>query len=499
MRSATILLVLSIVVFAPAPAAAQTLDQLHHPLVSKGQVAVAADYDTYTIEHFAHLAGDPVRLRELSTFEPRYAVLPTFAAGLAPNVQFTLNGTYQFPTMYSEPTFGIGNWDYSHQETLVRTLSGNLLFRPRPNLELGGAAAFGQSRRTSNYARMRDVDALNIQSSRSTVVSVQGTWLSSARAMTNTVRADLDGLLHPLLQSHRWTIDGEATARWYRNDTTDSDEIGSASDTGHGASRDFRLRLGAAHAVTDRLQLAADAYWHPPFDRTQDFQLAGTGIGLESYGWPQRFDKVLGGRLNGRWRPLRFLEAFATGAWEHQTVTYTPPTSGTLNFRSSTLTAGATWLSRPPRRSEKLTADLSGLYHPILEPKQVRIDGFAYAQAYRTDDGLFNLDTRLYRVQATTGISPWLQASGYAGALLSKNYLSHGKFDRSGSYGGEVRLRVRTGAELYGTVEKNRAGFVDEYPMFVLASADNLGPSVDFLHPRFEGTFTAHLGVRFVF
>ena len=92
-----------------------------------------------------------------------------------------------------------------------------------------------------------------------------------------------------------------------------------------------------------------------------------------------------------------------------------------------------------------------------------------------------------------------MQASAYGGALLSKHYMSGGKFERTGSYGGELKLRLKTGAELYGTLEQHRAGFVGRYPMFVLASGDALSSSLDFLNPDFEGTYTAHLGLRFLF
>jgi hypothetical protein len=490
MKTTAAVLFLSILAIGPRLLEAQTLDELQHPLLPKGKAAVSVDYDGYAIERFGSWS-----MLETS-FEPRQVVLPTFAVGLARAAQLTVSGAYQFPTTFLAPTFG--SWDYFNQKTLVRIVSGDLLFRPGPNFEVGATAVFGQSRQTSNYPRTFNVDAVSVRPSQSTVVSAHGTWLSSARAMTNRVRADLDGLLRPLLQRHRWKIDGEAMARWDHHDSSDSDEAGEASDTSHGASRDFRLRLGAARGITDRIQLAADGYWHPPFARTQDFQLGGFW-GSYSYGWPQRFDEVFGGRLEGRWRPVRQVETFATGAWEHQRVTYTPPTSGTLNYGTSTFTTGATWLSRPPRGSETLTADLSGLYHPLVEPKQVKVDGFVYLQAYRTESGVFDVDTRVYRLQATVGILPWLQARAYAGALLSRNYMSDGKFERSGSYGGELRLRVKNGAELYGTLEQHRAGFVDQYPMFVLASGDDLGPSVDFLHPYFEGTYTAHLGVRFVF
>ena len=146
-----------------------------------------------------------------------------------------------------------------------------------------------------------------------------------------------------------------------------------------------------------------------------------------------------------------------------------------------------------------LTANVAGLYHPLVEPKQVRIDGFAYYQAYRERIAIFDLDVRVYRLRATTGITSWLQASAYGGALLSKHYMSDGKFERHASFGGELKLRVKTGTELYGTLEQHRAGFVGRYPMYILGVGDPLDSYFDFLNPDFEGTYTAHLGVRLVF
>jgi hypothetical protein len=497
MKTTAAVLFLSILVIGPRLLEAQTLDELQHPLLPKGKAAVSADYDAYAVEYFAVSLGQG----EMSFYQPHYVLLPAIAFGLGRNLQLKVGGTYEFPTPFSYPMFE--TWDYTREKTAVKTLSGELLFRPRPNLELGATYLFGRSTWTSNYARSQAANALAIEHFRSSIVSIHGTWLSSARTVvTRTLQADLAGLHHPLLERHRWRIDGELMGRWYGHDFHDSDDVSPEFVADEIASRDLRLRVGAAHGVSDRIQVAADAYWHPPFRMTDATQslFEGDGTVSTTYGYSQRFQDVFGVRLDGRWRPVSLVEAFGTGTWEHQAVSYSAASaSPASNYRTSTLTAGGTWLSRQPRRSETLTADVPGLYHPLVEPRQVKIDGFVYYQAYREPSAIFALDVRVYRLQVTTGIFSWLQASAYGGALLSKHYMSGGKFERSGSYGGELKLRLKAGAELYGTLEQHRAEFVGRYPMFVLASGDPLYSSFDFLNPDFEGIYTAHLGARFVF
>jgi hypothetical protein len=497
MRRIAVALLSSLVVLAPRPIAAQTLDELQHPLLTKGKAAVSADYDTYAIEHFAISLGEG----EMTFFEPQYVLLPAIAFGLGRNVQLRVVGSYQFPALFAYPMFE--PWQYIREKTVVKSLSGELLFRPRPNLELGGAYLFGRSTSTSNYARSRTANALATEHFNSSVISIHGTWLPSARTVTRTVRSDLAGLHHPLLERHRWRIDGELMGRWYGHDFHDSDDVSPDFVADEIRSRDVRLRLGAAHGISDRIQVAADAYWHPPFRMTDTVQSLWSGDGTvpRTNSYAKRFQGVFGVRFDGRWRPVGRVEAFGMGTWQHQAVSRVAPPvpSPAANCRTSTLTAGGTWLSRQPRRSETLTADVPGLYHPLVEPKQVKIDGFVYYQAYREPAAILALDVRVYRLQATTGIFSWLQASAYGGALLSKHYMSGGNFERSGSYGGELKLRLKTGAELYGTLEQHRAGFVGRYPMFVPRIGDPLGSYVDFLNPDFEGTYTAHLGVRFVF
>ncbi len=489
-------MLLTALVVLPHVLHAQTLDELKHPLIDKGKAVVSADYDTYAIEHGAA----DIEYGDLTFFEPRYVVMPSISFGLARGLQARVSGAYEFPTVFSYTMFEA--WDYTRERTQVRSLSGELTYRPRSNFEVGGMYLFGRSDWTSEYARSRAANAQATDGFRSSVVSFYGTWLPSAQLMSPVVRADLDGLQHPLLKRRRSRIEWEVMARTYNHDFHDSDDVSPAFVREHIASNDVRVRFGGAHGITDSIQLAADAYVHAPFTMTQTTESrweSDPAAVPRTYSTAQRFQGVLGVLLDGRWRPAARAEAFATGTWEQQSISIsTPQPQPTANYRTTTCMVGGTVLSRTPRKSYTLAADVRGLYHPLVEPKQVKIDVFAYYFAFREPGDYFDLDVRVYRLQATTGLTSWLQASAYGGALLSKHYMSDGRFERHGSFGGELKLRVKNGTELYGTLEQHRAGFVGRYPMFVVATGEDLG-SFDVLHPDFEGKYTAHIGARFVF
>ncbi len=493
-RRASLFLVLLAIL--PSFVRAQTLDDLKHPLVKRGQAAVSADYDTYAIEHGAAniLYGD------MSFFESRQVVAPAIAFGLTPHLQARVTAAYEFPTLFSYPTFEA--WDYIREKTEVKALSVDLLFRPRPNLEFRATSLFGRYAWTSDYARSRNANAAASEQFDSTIVLAGGTWLPGARPVRDgTIAADLDGLNHPLLQRHRPRIDFEVMGRWYRHDFHDSNDAGADFVAMQIHSRDVRLRAGGAYGITDSLQVSVDAYVHPPFDLTHATQSrwsADPAVPPDAHSYEQRFHVVHGALLDGRWRAANRVEMFATGTWEHQAISISTASQPPGKYRTSTFTFGGTVLTKRPRRTYALAADIPGLYHPLVEPKQVKIDAFAYYYAYREPGDLLDLDVRVYRAQATTGITSWLQASAYGGALLSKHYMSGGQFERHGSFGGELNLRVRNGTDFYGSLEQHRAGFVGQYPMFVIATGEDAG-SFDFLNPAFEGAYTAHLGVRFVF
>jgi hypothetical protein len=94
----------------------------------------------------------------------------------------------------------------------------------------------------------------------------------------------------------------------------------------------------------------------------------------------------------------------------------------TAKYRTTRITTGATWLSRRPTTSVPLTVDLTGLFHPLLERKQVRFDG---RLDYREDQGdLFSGTTWLWRAKATIGLSSSLQAALYGGGLHAGTFKS---------------------------------------------------------------------------
>jgi hypothetical protein len=496
MKRTTAVLFSAMVVLAPQVIAAQTLDEVQHPLLAKGKSAVSADYDGYAIEHY----GVDLGRGSMTFFQPENVLFPQMAFGLGRNLQLQVAGTYQVPTTFSFPMFDTRS--HFRDTTTVRSLSGELLFRPRPNLELGLSGVWGRLNQTLDYSRSHTANALARSHYRTGIVSVQGAWLPTADSVSRPIQSDLDGLNHPLLKKHRWKIDWEVVSRWYGSDFRDSDHSNPDFVADDNRSRDLRLRLGAAGGITGRLQVGVDGYWHPSFRMTQTSQYLFdsqwqpfSGTSDES----RRFHHVYGARLNARWRLTQQAETFAEGRWEHQAVSSDRPVPRpwTDNYRTLTTRAGATWLSRGPTKSVPLAADLTGLYHPLVERKQLKLDALVH---YKGDRGVVsNSDMWLWQVQATTGIWSWLQATAYGGTLCAKNFLSGGKFDRYVSLGSQLTLRVRAGTEVYASANYHPTTSLDRYPVFILGRGDEFIYYYDCLSGDFAGDANLHLGVRFIF
>lgn len=485
------LLLLSALLASPE-ATAQTLDELQHPLLAPGQVAVALDHNEFAFERHVIEIGTPPS----SYFEPSYhALYPTIALGLAKSVQLTVDGTYLFPTLRSYELFSFPE-SRLDSHWLVKSLRTQMRVRPSDSVELGATYLVGRTRYDSSFPRGEGTSTN--QSSHTDFLEVKGLWLSQPDRESRPRRADLDALGGPLLKRHRAKVDWEGLWRRYGSTQADDGPF-VASSLDHVRSTDVRLRLGVGYGLRSGLELSGDGYWQPAFTVASSV--------VESPGSPARTDDrsrrlsaVSGARMSARWRPMARLEAFGETTWERQTVALGPDsTASRRNYHQRRLTTGATWLSRSPNGSANLRADLNGLYHPLLEKHQMRLDAVLHLRRSGADQVTADVEYTVWRAQAAVGIWSFLQAGVYAGRVHEGPAFRAFPFQDATSLGSTVTLRPGRQVEGYASFNYHPMAFIDDYPTFNLSRGSLFQSFDDFTDTQYEDDASLHVGVRFVF
>lgn len=496
MRRSSPLLLSWLVLFAPSLVHAQTLDELQHPLVTKGRIVAAGEYEYYAVDH---TVGDYAGTFTMSFSRPENVLFPQLRIGLAKNLELGVDGTNQFATLFADP--GFAAWSrggHALYATTIRSAAANVVFRPAGNLELRSFYRWGRTQDTLDYSVDPVTDSHESHTAITHVISARGTWLSAVDEDSQPLRSDLDGLHHALLKARRARIDGEIMRRWY-DLTYLASQPESIDDRLR--SRDTRIWVGVANGITDHLQVGADIYWHPAFRAAGRSHLEWTYDG-KTYSSrtdsSTRYEGVFGWRLAGRWRVNDHAEMFLDGTREQQGIAHDYQSdAGPVDiYRTTTIKLGGTWLSRQPNTSVPVNGDLVGLYHPFVEPKQLKLDASLDHLGYRGD--VFVPAVWLWRVQATTGVWSWLQATAYGGMMLVKQTESADTLQHYKSLGARLALRVCGRVEAFGSAHLHPAGFFDDYPLLVLGRDDPYYHYRDVLNNDPGGDRTLHVGLRFV-
>jgi hypothetical protein len=473
-----------IVLFLSPSVTAQTLDEVLRPLLNKGQWRLSLDLKDYGYENNDFSEGT-------TYYDSRAVLFPGWAFGLTRNLQLTISGVYQFPKEYSWPRFGELN--YWSENRSIRSLSGQLLFRPAANIELSLFLLHGRAREdTHDGFRLAGVDRHITDISADNILIVRGTWLSAVDGENRPIRADLDGLRGPLLKKGRWRVDPEILIRGHDYESrvrydSSSDYLNVNSD-----SIDKRLRLAASYGLSDHLEAKADGYWQPSFRinesrRSRSTRWDGMVLDLESEANYLYFN-YWGGRGSLVWRPSPRIELnlalnrnwlkLKTGLEQKQII--------------QRIDLAAAWLSKPKLPGIPLAADLAGIYHPLLENKQSSLDlRVCYHSSRKTGRYVMSFEKSwLFRLQAAYGLSNSLQASAYYGIDTSKRSF----YDSYSTFGGELTLRQIKRTELFAAVNFKPKTYLDEYPPFMLDYGYR-----DFLSVNFGEDFNIELGCRLIF
>jgi hypothetical protein len=484
-------LFLAVLIVAIVPrvrsATAQTLDELQRPLLAAHAATVQMDYGQFAFES----ASVGVEFPAFTYFDPPYySVVPGVSFGISRKVQVNVSGAWLPPILRSE-TIGANAASILQSHWLVKSVRADMVARPSEQLEIGATYFTGRSRYDGAF---RNGNGTTTNERVTTDgLQIRGVWLPRPDRESRRLRADLDGLTGPLLRRHRTIVTWDAA--WRRYGSTLTEGLGADEYTDDAHSTDTRVRTGAGWGATERLQLNADAYWQPSFSVDNSVFVHDAVVGEVHTRVDDRsrhFSGVFGGRASARWRPAARLEAFGDMTYEHQSVRQGAVTGvdGRDNFQQAGFTSGVTWLSRSPDASAPWLANLSGLYRPLLEPRQLRLDAVVRARQEQVN----GQQTRgtLWRTRATMGVWSALQASVYAGRFdFGDQLLEHGT-----SFGGELRFRPTGKIEAYGALNYHPMTAFGRYPAFLLSRGSIFRAFLDLTDTAYEDDASIHVGVR---
>lgn len=480
-------------------AQAQTLDEVLRPLLKTGQWDLSLDYKNFAFKYFSV----SLDYGKANWYDSQYILHPRLAFGLARNLQLTVTGAYQIPFAYSMPESYPG--DYWRETNTIRSLAARLQFRPAANMELSIFLQHGRAENDLHHAFRLGVDAHSVKRFAGDILILSGTWLSAADGESRPLRADLDGLNGPLLKKGRWRLEPEILIRRHEYKYRFRyDVLPDYGDTNID-STDMRLRLAASFGLTDRAQVQADGYWQPRFRIRESGRSSIWWNGTEYYresDTSRLFLNDWGGRCSLIWRPnpqkevgihfsrIQFKEDLTIVRYTH------------IIFQAD---LGTTWISKPRRSAIPLIADVSGIYHPLLDKKQSSLDFRIYYRSYResSDPGSdwqdwANMDFWHLRMRATYGLSNSLQFSGYYGVRFSRNWYSDFKYEKDHTLGAELKWRLKKRAEIYAAFNYHPWSHLDAYPPFLLDISDSLDQHRDFLSNDFGEALNIKLGIKLI-
>lgn len=474
-------------VLSGSRAAAQALDELQRPLLNKNQATVVADYGQFTLERGAVALG----VGSYTYFEPAYKSLaPGVGFGISKRVQLTVSGAYLPPVERPYALFG-DRTSTLDSRLMVRSLRAELLARPTDEVQVSVAYLGGSSRYTGNFPFGSGTSSADRQST--DMLQVRGIWLPQADAVNRPLRADLDGLTGPLLRRHRASLTWDALWRRYGRTANDHGPGSAAQVDYDSRSTDARVRAGAGFGITDRLQVATDGYWQPPFTVIDLTEVSGPDVFEHTADDSVRFSGVFGWRADARWRLAPQLELFGGPKIERQSVRDAAETARGNTFRQTGVDSGITWLARAPQSSVPWQADLSGLYRPLLDRHQLRLDAGVYVRRY--DDAGWHAHSTIWRARATVGVFSTFQAGVYAGRFANGGDAD----ERGNSLGADLRFRPTRRLEAYGTFDYYPLTSLERYPAFILNRGSFLRSFQDFTNTAYLDSASVHAGLRLVF
>ncbi len=456
-------------------AQAATLAELNGPLLGKDQWELNALTDIgYYKESFRQKNDDGTA--EKAKYDYTQASLrPDVTYGLTDKLSLMVQESYLVPYNFRVNDYNIpaGGGTYYKNSYLVRnTLTSALTWRPSEPWEFYFSGSRGYANRGSQTGDLpKGSGDFGSQGAHAynTTLTAQATWLSNPKAGAKTAnnRADLDGLLNPLLD--RGQFKTSLILNYYADYTRAHRYDAASGGTHFTANRSYSQELLASpslqYGLRDNLQLQASADLTIP-NASYDSSRNHIVQNLTTLQYSMSKSRALAGyvpslritnRINNR------LQCYATGSYSYQkTSERSLPTSGAASStvygrETASIGIGADWVSRPQKDGRQLAADLDGLKKPLLEKRQYRISASYTTGKQRdwTQGGASEagLNTNLYYSEFAYGLTDALQ--GFASLELTPGYSTWDSATRKityfpvSSYGAGLTWRPRQTFQAY--------------------------------------------------
>ncbi len=438
---------------------ATTLKELYHPLLNSGQFKLSPFFKMYNIKYY--YAG--IDQSSGSYIHPNFSWFPHIAYGFKDNLQFSIKGTHLIPKEFSCP-IPDEEWWYHKEKTRLYSVLSELVYRPSEKFEWYISALWGQSKTDENYARTIGINAKQVEDHHTNVLTFRGTWLSNPTHSYKSIKSDLNGLHHPLLDKGQLIAQPEIQISWYDYSYHYSDD--STPDYFRKNSEIAQIYIipSITYGVTDKFQITGSIFYCFPYYVNSYFEGRQT--------WPddswktienkrEKFTKNMGTKL-------RFINRFSsrfeilldTSYYQYETnyrVKINRYRNGEIQpeysyeggtvFKIRSIKLGGSWISKAKKQGTPLTANLNGLNHPLLEKNQIKIDSFIYHEyyeRYKEDFIFYFIDA-----QATYGIMDSLQFSGSIGSSFYKSYFTRFKYENDFTGNLTIKFRHNENIEVY--------------------------------------------------
>jgi hypothetical protein len=488
---------------------ATTLKELHHPLLSSGQFKLSPFFKIYNIKHYYAI----VYQGSGSYIYTNFNWFPQIAYGFKNNLQFSIKGTYHLPKEFSSP-LPAAEWWYSKEKTRLYSLLSELVYRPSEQFELSISALWGKSKINTSYSATASINAKEVEDYRTNILTFRGTWLSNPTHSHKTIKPDLEGLHHPLLDKGQLKLQPEIQVSWHDYSYNSSDD--STSDYSRQDTEINRIYFmpSLKYGVTEKLQIEGNVFYCLPYYVNSYSEGKFTWFDysrMRTENKKRKFTDNTGVKLSLINRFSSQFELFLNTSYYRYETNYSVEIikeyingilqpeysygSGT-EFRMKSIKLGGSWVSKTKKPGAPLTTDLDGLEHPLLEKNQVKIDSYIYYEYYKEyeDDFIFSF----INAQITYGVLGSLQFSGSIGCSFHKNLYTRYKYERQFCGNLTMKLRHKENIEVYLAANFSPVR-ADKFPPYIDPYHRWDFEYIDFQNNYYSENFNLNLGIVLLF
>jgi hypothetical protein len=394
------LLLLALIATFAAPARAATLNELNGPLLNKGQWDLdALTYTSYVTDKTRETsAGGPGGKSDSDSTQ--VSLSPEASYGLTDKLTLLVRESYVIPytVAYKHYLLPGGPDAYFKSKFLAsNTLSSSLTWRPNDPWQFlfsGSGSYLGLDQERGSLTGSGSV-LTQEQQNHNTSLTAQATWLSKPKAGPRTAnnRADLDGLLNPLL--NRGQAEAVVGLNYSRNYAHPNGALlmspASLLQNARTTAGQLVASPSFSYGILENLQAQAAANITIPNATStlaRSRSINTNSVGVTTYSSARTKYRTLAEyfpslTLTHRLTPQ--LQWYMNGSYSYSKTGqrgYTvnentgavSPNSAVSGYERASVGAAADWISAPRSEGRPLASDLDGLERPLLERGQFKAE-----------------------------------------------------------------------------------------------------------------------------